>query len=317
MVGVSFWLSGGRAPHADAQSAEELLRAYVAQDTDSDGLSDWQEALYGTDPENPRSLSAELRDADAVAAGLAKPRFSSETYEPDEPPTDVPGADAAPGSLTDRFARKFLENYLRLEQSGPLSEEDKQEFIAQAIEELSTDQGDAYSPLDLALAPSGSAALGAYAVAAEGALMKNAMAPGSRNELELVSDGMTKGDEAALDEARAIGEAHIAIGKALMKVAVPREAQPAHLALANAFVRTGTVIEGMAAVKTDPILTIVSIREYDAAKRGIVDAFASLAQVFESSGVDIEQGAPGYYFFNGAERSRALQDALDAAALTP
>src|SRR3989344_3578766 len=67
---VAFLSSHPVASPVSAESTAELLKAYAAKDTDGDGLPDWQEALYGTDPTNPRSVQASMTDAEAVAKGL-------------------------------------------------------------------------------------------------------------------------------------------------------------------------------------------------------------------------------------------------------
>src|SRR5262245_15469456 len=77
MMAAAFWLSGP-ARTANALSTEEILAAYAVRDADADGLPDWQEALYGTDPANPHSIDASMTDAEAVAKGMVAPRFESE-----------------------------------------------------------------------------------------------------------------------------------------------------------------------------------------------------------------------------------------------
>ena len=55
LIAVAFVASGpipflGSFKIADAATSAELLKAYATKDADQDGLPDWQEALYGTDP---------------------------------------------------------------------------------------------------------------------------------------------------------------------------------------------------------------------------------------------------------------------------
>ncbi|MDP3402478.1 MAG: thrombospondin type 3 repeat-containing protein, partial [bacterium] len=113
MVGGTYLSTGpnpffGLTRIVGAQSSEELLREYAAKDSDSDGLPDWQEALYGTDPFNPESFRVGILDGEAVAQGLIEPRV---TVRAEKEPTNldsIPGTVAAPSSLTDRFSQTLL-----------------------------------------------------------------------------------------------------------------------------------------------------------------------------------------------------------------
>jgi len=312
MVGVSYWLSGPLLPTVGAESADDLLRAYVAKDTDNDGLSDWQEALYGSDPKDPSSIVDGMRDADAVAQGLVKPRFETQSPATNDAIQDVPGVDAKEGTLTDRFAKTFLQNYLQAQRAGSLSNEQKQALVASALSEFDSVRPDEFSYSDVKTSGSGAPALLSYAKAAESVLLANALHP-EKNELEYVFDGAINGDADGLVQANKIGEAHEAIGRALITVSVPAEARYAHLRLANAFVRAGETIKDMASFDTDPFLALLAVGKYEASKREIVDAYAALYPFFKAQGVTISTSEPGYFFYNGAVRSQALQTALKEA----
>ena len=282
---------------ASAQSAEELLREYAGKDTDADGLPDWQEALYGTDPANPESFQAGISDGEAVAQGLIQPKVA---VRPEDEPTDInsiPGTVAAPSSLTDRFSQTLLKQYLLNRGENPPTPEEITAFVTGALGDLaaSTRHGDTYATSDVRLsAEQGTPGLYTYAAAAEQALASENIRP-AKNELFYFSDAV-KGDAAALTKIRQISEAYIASSRALMQVPVPEEARRSHLAMANALANMGNVTADLAALKTDPLRALVGLSAYDQYASDLARSFANVHGIFAARQVSIPEGQNGAEF---------------------
>src|SRR3569833_2132398 len=76
MVSAAYLLSGPTfftSHTANAESTDELLKAYANKDTAAAGLPDWQEALYGTDPNKAISNSFGIPDGEAAREGKLTP----------------------------------------------------------------------------------------------------------------------------------------------------------------------------------------------------------------------------------------------------
>jgi hypothetical protein len=279
MVAGAFWLSGPGARSARALSTEEILRAYAAKDTDADGLPDWQEALYGTDPENPRSVDAGKTDAQAVAEGLVKARFSSETAIVN-PDTNVPGIDAAPETLTDRFGRTFLENYLTLNQAGSLSEADMAAFIDSAASELEKERPLKYALSDIKLDARGQESLARYVEEMGATLARYSAAPDVKNVYEHFADFVTGAEtERSMARIAELAEAYSTSATAIMELAVPPEVAGQHLDFANAYAALGEVVADMAAMKKDPLRGLLGLIAYADTWNRYSDALAALGKV--------------------------------------
>ena len=78
ITGAWFLSKPGGASLANAESTEALLKSYAIQDTDGDGLPDWEESLYGTDPKKADTDGDGVNDAQAVKEGLVKLSLSAE-----------------------------------------------------------------------------------------------------------------------------------------------------------------------------------------------------------------------------------------------
>src|SRR5512133_1855569 len=100
----------GSPPLAEASAESALLKAIAVRDSDSDGLPDWEEALYGADPQNPDSFRLGMTDSQAVARGLVVPKAIADIATATSSPsgevvdTSLPPAPAE-GTLTAAFSK--------------------------------------------------------------------------------------------------------------------------------------------------------------------------------------------------------------------
>lgn len=312
MIGGTYLSTGpnpffGMTRIAGAQSSEELLREYAAKDSDADGLPDWQEALYGTDPMNPESFQVGIRDGEAVAQGLIEPKV---VVRPENEPTDpdtIPGTLAAPSSLTDRFSQTLLKQYLMNRGEKPPTSAEIVAFVEAGIADLEREN---VSPPRFSLADvrttgdTGTAALTAYAANVEQAFVLNTVSA-DKNELSYFADAL-KEDAAALRKIASIGEAYADIANALIAIPAPAEARQAHLSIANALMHMSETSGDMAALKTDPLRALMGIGLYEKYAEELVAAFTNMNGVFSARQVSIPEGSAGYYIVktaNDAARS--------------
>ena len=170
-----------RAVQASTESA--LLQAIAAKDTDGDGLSDWEEALYGTSPSITDTFKLGMTDGEAVAKGLIVPKAIADiSATPSSAPLPTDGSlPPAPSdsTLTAAFSKHFFTAYLSAKQANggaDLSEEDMANIANESLNALSsavTIAPDFKSAKDLTVSGSGADALKEFAVKAETILLKN------------------------------------------------------------------------------------------------------------------------------------------------
>lgn len=290
---------------AGAESTEELLRAFSSRDTDSDGLPDWQESLYGTDPNNAYSFSLEITDGEAADQGLLEPKFRTDLSGL-AGSTDVPGVGAGADTVTGAFARDLFTNYMSGRSGTPPSAEEVERFMQDALADLAAKQRSvkAYSLGNVRVAGSGPEALRAYAVQAEQAFARNTV-DADENELFYFTEAMQKGDAASMNKVVAISRAYKNIAAGLIQVSVPSEAQSAHLAFANSLAYMGLVVENMASIEKDPLRGMLGMSEYKTAADAMIRANAEFNTLFISAGISMGQGEPGYFFINAAQNAAA------------
>jgi hypothetical protein len=305
LVVGAYILSGrhaGTAQTANAESSQAILQAYAAKDTDSDGLPDWEEALYGTSPDNAHSIRADTTDAQAVAQGLATPRYAAQAG--DAPAQSgksvaVPGPAPAAGSITEQFSRLFFDNYLATRGDTPPTAQEMQAFIQNAVSSLEQTRArpDAFSATDIKVSGSGDAALKAYAAAMDAASGSVSHPHLPYDELTYFSDAVQKNDAKAIANVDAIGKTYLETATALAKVAVPQEAAASHLALVNAMARVGGSIEDLAVVNSDPIRAMLGLQSYAGDVTAFQNALSQLDAVFVRESVALSASDPGSAFY--------------------
>lgn len=294
-IGFAYVSSGPSlfsARHADAGSTRDLLVQYAAKDSDSDGLPDWQEDLYGTNPNNAHSVNPSVNDAEAVAKGLVQPRFKGATTSSADA-SSIPGVDTTPTTVTDQFAKQLFGQYLKTRGSEAPSASDVATFVENAVADLSRSQTlpDTYNLGQVHVSGTGPSALSSYAVRAENIIYKE-----EGNELEILAQAVN-GDAKALAQVNKIGIAYGVAGKSLIQSNVPKELAPSHLALANALMRMSDGLKDVSLINSDPLAAMLGLGNYSKAFDESLRALAAMNAVYVSEGVAPGAGDPGVRFY--------------------
>lgn len=285
-IGTAFYLSGSQSLFSSvtAQSTEELLQEYAALDTDADGLPDWQESLYGTDPNNPESVESGVLDADAVAQGLVAPRFLSEAaVEAETEDSQIPGAKADPNSLTARFARQFFSNYVTTRGEVPPTSDEIQRFVEEATADLFANDPAFITVRDV---KQGTIGVSTYITSLDSALI-SANAAGQESELGYF-DALVKGDTSKKADLMRISGAYGRAAEAFKNVTAPAGLAAAHSELINASHGLSVATESMAAYENDPLRGFVGMSGYNIHSEKLLAALKLVRQEAVRQGVALE-----------------------------
>ncbi len=285
-----------------ATSTHDLLVSYASKDTDADGLPDWQEALYATDPNDAHSVRADILDGQAVAQGLVAPKFATATTTTDT--TAIPGVESGPDTLTDQFARELFTQYVSQAGNSTPTPETIASFVEQAVANLTARNSSVneFDQSDVKTSGTGEDALLVYAAQIEGVFAKNT-APSEKSEIEYLADAVQKNDKAALKEVKRIGATYTSLAKGYVATAVPSEAVTPHLEVANALARIGTDITDFSMMDTDPLRAYFGLAKYQEDVPKLVAGLKALNAVYTSEGVVVPEGTSGFYFFRLLTRS--------------
>ena len=318
----SFLLARDAESPATVQASTEsaLLQAIAAKDSDSDGLPDWEEALYGTNPRMADSLSLGMSDGQAVAKGLIVPKAvadipaatsTSGSYDGSGPPLP-----AEEGTLTASFAQTFFDLYIAAKQANggaDLSPADTADIATKAVATLSssiTAASDYKSAKDIKISDTGTLALATFAGNAEAIMNKNANGE-TTDEITYLRNAIEDGDADASKHLSAIAKVDRDTAVGLAALSVPQELVPDVLALVNALMRMSEIISDFSRVDTDPLAAMLALQQYLQTTQDLWQAYTNIGDSYIAAGVALSAGTPGASFIRFAEsvamRSRAAQ----------
>jgi len=310
LIGGAYTSSGPTifsAKKVGAESTHDLLVTYASKDSDSDGLPDWQEAIYNTDPNNAHSISPTLLDGEAVAQGLVAPKFKSATSTPIDASV-IPGVTAGPSTLTDQFSHKLIGQYLLTRGKTQPSSNDIAGFVEQGVSALKQTHSfpDAFNQGQVKVSGSGSDAILTYLASVEPIILK---IDGNNkvDEIQSFSDAVNKGDTKALVTVRKYADAYATASRAVMKVSVPAELASSHLAFANSLMHVSESVSDLAAYDTDPIRTMLGLATYQTSTADVIKAMKIMGATATSENAIPSTGALGGEFYTMLKQATALK----------
>jgi len=308
VVGAFVFAKGIGSPQVVQASTEtELLKAIAAKDSDSDGLPNWEETLYGTSPNNSDSLNLGMTDGEAVAQGLIVPKAITDisTTVSSSASLGLDGLPPAPsdGTITAAFANTFFSLYLAAKQTNDgadLSETEIKNISDKALASLSSSVAaapDFKSKDDITVFGSGTEALKSFAVSAEAVLLKNTNTA-TTSEINYLQYAVENDDSAALPQMLSIAKSYRGSAAGLAVLTVPKELATDNLALINAMARLSEIIVDFARVNDDTLATILALQQYPQATQSLATAFINIGTIYKDAGISLPAGAPGASFVN-------------------
>lgn len=236
----------GRQPDASASGALVSVaaeREHVAvEDTDSDGVPNWQEQLQVSEPVVLSSASS--------------------TYE-------------APKTITGKFALRFFEDLIRSKNYGAFGES-QEELIAHAVEELEVRSSDELlTRKDIIVTDKTSPEiLKAYGNhIASIALSQRA---GEESEAIILQDALRYENKDRLQDLQPIADGYVQMTKLMLETPVPEAYATEHLNLLNALNAIREDIRGMQKLYEDPLYTFVRMKRYEDDVLGLSNALLNL-----------------------------------------
>lgn len=309
LVAGAYVLARGIESPSIAQASEEaaLLQAIATKDSDADGLSDWEEALYGTSSSKIDTFNLGMTDGQAVAKGLIVPKAIADIAVATSSPTslDANGLPPPPaeGTLTAAFAKNFFTLFLAAKQKSgeaDLTESEMNDVATQALSSLSTSitsAPDFKSAKDLTVSGSGADVMKEFAVSAEAVLLKN-KASASKSEILYLKDAIENNDAMAFSHIASIAKTYRDSAVGLAVLPVPKELAEADLALINAMMRISGITSDFVRADTDPLATMLALQQYPQAVLALSNAFIHVGTIYKNVGISLQAGAPGASFVN-------------------
>ncbi|TSC71748.1 MAG: hypothetical protein G01um101470_508 [Parcubacteria group bacterium Gr01-1014_70] len=248
------------------KTAQEDLQ----KDSDGDGLKDWEEILWKTDPRNPDSDRDGLNDNEEAIAQLNSYPRPQELNKQNDTVADTNE------NLTQQVAENFGAAYLTrklaaisnpgslktpsLEGLEALAFSDMKEAIEHtAVAEIP----DKFTVADIqTYADTSSLAVRTY-INAVGEIIAKAPNTPQKSEVEILEEVIMQENLTALKEIKLHSDNYRYFAEKIKDIRVPNLFIDSHVVLMNTFWRLHVITNNMAAMDVDPLKSLASISQYD------------------------------------------------------
>lgn len=238
-----------------AVSENISVGSLVYSDKDGDGLWDWEESLWGTDPNNPDTNGDGIGDKEAVDA---------------KRPKTEDGADDENLSETSIFARNLFSTLVSLNESGSLTEENLLSISTSLADSINNSQYlEKNSIKDLSVVGSTESNKFSYQNTIN-KLFDKYYKTKLGKEMEVIplylEDPVTNQViiEGIIEDYKNMSEEMVAIS-------VPEDISIVHLSLINALYRTSLSIQEILYLNDDPLRGLAGLSQHEKSSNQVID----------------------------------------------
>jgi hypothetical protein len=270
------------------EQAEAALK-----DTDGDGLKDWEENLWGTDPTKSDTDGDGISDIDEVANLIAL-KNKEETDTTDGAGDGNDNEWQSDGTLTEKSSLLALEVYTDKDTIDDSDIDVISSFIKPDIDKL-TQIPNNYTLNDMNTSPDNSPArLAAYGNTIIDTVVKYT-SKNKVDELAIIEKAMGSGDSASLEDLDSVLDLYRQALQDLETTEVPSSIATYHLSLLNETWKAMHYLEGAKKVISDPVAGTISIEKYVETWRAMNNDFAFINTSLNKAGIVTDGQTQHYY----------------------
>ncbi|MCR4285687.1 MAG: hypothetical protein NUW00_02200 [Candidatus Kaiserbacteria bacterium] len=262
---------GNETPVGAVVVSKAPERQYIAsQDSDGDGVKDWEENLQGKVFETiPTPTSTSFTSGD----------------EPYEPPT----------TLTGKFSEAFFQDYLQ----GKINGEDFSDptaFIGNAVTAIEKNtESKKHSRNELNTVSDSPEAFHIYGN--EFAKIMNSSVVSVENEAIILQQALTANDPTILEKLTPIHEAYVSYISQALVMEVPESFALLHVSALNTFESILTDVEAMRLAFTDPLYALARTKGYEDDAKALYESLQKINEKLSENNVSYTNDEPGVFFY--------------------
>jgi hypothetical protein len=260
------------------------------RDSDGDGLPDWQEALYGTDMNNPDSDGDGAKDGDEIRVGR-----NPDKAGPDDQLTQFDPSTFAASSTDITLKNAFYAQFLK-ERGDTIREATVRELIKRFDAKEFAPQ---YTLVNLKITShTDPASLRAYGDAF-GKLISVYTTKSYRNEMEILKDSVINKNRSILSELQLPAIGYRNFTNDLLALSVPIGAAESHLKIVNGYGLMSHSLLALTHLFEDPVRGQGAYQTYLKQTYEINAGYAGLLKYFKDQQIVFAGTDPGHYFSTG------------------
>lgn len=291
-----------------SNEAETLLNNSSYKDTDNDGLKDWEEILWKTNPDNPDTDGDGTTDGDEIKQNrnplVAGP---DDSFDLKSLSSKTPTEKENNNLVQEEMSRSFSE-YIKLKEEeggGKLNESAQEELASRFMDIFTEEVVNKYKESDIKISNDDTKeAIKNYGNELGSTVDKYKI---QENEIEIfqriiqeMKDENTPNDQRAstLSKLGSIADLYGSAAKDMLKISVPISFKKEHLDLMNNFENLAVSLKDMQMAYDDPIVTLRGLYNHYIEVNNVYNIILSLKSKFDSKGIVFNENEPGSTFTN-------------------
>lgn len=249
-------------------------------DSDGDGLMNWEEILWGTDPNNPDTDGDGTDDLTEIKTGR-NPTIAGPNDEDISPEERIlreieKNSELDEEGLTNLVAIDFVENYFLLRGTGEVSATEKENLVNNIV-------NDAIQNIDL------SPVYKSYSLETFGEeeyfeKLPNYVEQLIAKQLSILNTSNLEGEINYIGA----GNSMIDVSTQLMNIETPKEIATSHIELANTIYHTGSIIKEFSKEDSDPLYVMMLLPTYEKLLDDLGDINNTIGEFLQSNDIIIE-----------------------------
>lgn len=284
-------------------AVNEEKKQQVFKDSDNDGLKDWEEELWNTDPSNPDTDNDGTSDYEEIRQER-NPLVKGPDDKLDRETIAKKINSQVESDLTEtgKFSRELFAKYVAARKTGSIEEGDYQSLLYRYVQkEQEGDNIKIYEDGDFSVINEKSAAIiRNYGNELGKILKKNeSKDPENENELIILDNATRNSDEKELEKLDAAINRYKNLTADFLKVKAPADALPIHGEITNLFNILGVSVEGMKLIFKDPIGSLGTVSFYPTAVDNLIKSLENLKNYFLDNGIKFRSNEDGYIITGG------------------
>lgn len=254
------------AQQATASPTRDIAENAAQRDSDGDGLFDWEEGLWGTDPQKVDTDGDGVIDSEEVTQEAQARIKNNDTTPPVN--EDL--------SVTSEFARSFFGDYLSLREDGTLTPEEARSVFTRGVSGLSINYPEKFVIPGENILPNEPPLTSAYLENLAIILRDSFPEDADEGEFALLERYVTKNNESAQAQLAQYRDGYGQIHEQLREIVVPETFAKEHRGIIHATTQMEVTTGYFVDVFEDPIAAILAVKDHPEASQDMLNALTSL-----------------------------------------
>jgi len=259
-------------------------------DTDGDGLKDWEEALWGTDPLKPISNPQKIADAEFVKIKIEKEGVNASTKES----FTLQAFATEDENVSTALGKDMFAEYVSLKKSGQATPDKLDQLALRLAENTALPVTKKYTTSQVKTFPDANKDFGRiYANNVAGLKLKYQ---------NMVQQRSTRGPEEVTDANVSqysemfsyLSTLYTNFAKELMTLSVPKGLVNSHIDLANSLAQSANAIKNMSLIDTDPTRALIGVESHSEAEALQESALITMSRFFTTNGIIFTTDEPAF-----------------------